>query len=738
MGAVDQFLTGDLGEGADAATTPAPGADQAAAPAPDGAPPAQPADGGSMLPGFGMPEASAISAGPLALALSMIKDPREAAQSSFGVAVKISNGVMHVGEGLWSAGLDTLEKLGAVPRGTADDFAKLTNEERKKFARDFTSVFGEGTGFRIAEGTGEVLPFMMFPSTALPAGVTSAVSRVAAGLGLGAASGAAQGWLGGVGSEDQISENMDDRDAARTQGAIVGGALGAPIGAVTEGATVLKNWIPNAIKKAYEANQGLYAEGVEVSKRTGVRYKLSQLLQDPEIDAFERAYRGNFSGERAARNIEFDQAEQAKSYFQSLLKPQDKEPGEAVAAAFAKVLGDDTTGLLGKRKLDAGRNFQAAETAGAEITLKNTLSTIDEMIAENTDVMTGPANHALANQLRNLKTRILERGEGKVRQLRLKTNEGGVTFLEEYLTGGGLVKPLQLQKALENAGRAAKGNGKIFDEEVHMAAERGPAKRLFSALNRDLDEAVDEGLKGASELRFARDEYAKSTAAITELEDSALGQIFGAQGGANLDDIENAVLRMSSRQIKSTIDVLEKVDPAMRERLQQFYLERTFAAASRRGQAGSADFIPAKMIDFRQPGGRTANEGPEDVFNALFPDGPMRQKVADGIRAAQFIMVNNNATGGQNVVRLRNLAYALTNMNKGAAASFATQMLTPKAIGSYVLDPASVEALKQLTKPLNYSQTLGALTVLSNRWLASNPNAGAQVPEGQDGEAYTQ
>lgn len=715
MDAVDKFLAGDLGEAPAAAAAPPgaaampaagidPAAPAAAAPAPAGAPPAQPAT-----------EAQGKPPGVIEKALDMIKDPREAAHLSFGVAVALGNGVMHVKEGLWSAGLDTLEKVGAVPRGTSDDFARMSNAERAKMARDFASVFGEGAGFRIAEGTGEVLPFMMFPPTALPAGVTSAVARVAAGLGLGGAMGAAQGWLGGVGSEDQIPENMDDRMAARTQGAIVGGAIGAPLGAVTEGATVLKTWVPNAIKKAYEANRGLYAEGVEVSKRTGVRYKLSQLLQDPEIDALERTFRGGLSGERTARNIEMDQAEQAKAYFQSLLKPQDKRLGVSVKEAFDEVLGDTDlgTGLLGQRRLEGMRNFKTATDAGAEVYMENTLTEIDDMLVRYMSPGATDGEKALAKQLQSFRNSVA-------------------------LEGGGRLTPEQLQWRLESWGAAAKGNGKVFDETVHMAAERTPAKRIFSALNADLDLAITQGFKGAKELRYARDQYARSTAAITELEDSALGKLFGDGVDHTVEGIHKAILNMDPTELRQTIGVLGRVDGEARERFQQFYLSQAFESASKLGPAGSSDFIPAKMMDMRQPGGKNAAYGARDVFEAVFPDSKQRQQVEDGIRAVQFLMVNNNTTGGQNVVRLRNLAYALTNMNKGAAASFATQMLAPKVIGSYVLDASAVEALKQLTKPLNYSQTLGALTVLSNRWLASNPNAGAQVPEAQDGEAYTQ
>ena len=649
-----------------------------------------------MFGGFGAPDLSAfVSGGPLAGALSMIKDPREAGDTAHGMFIQIGQGGIQVGQNALSAGIDTLERMGLVPRGTGNDFANFSNEQRRDFNKRFKETYGEDYGFYVAEKSGEILPMLKFPPLALPAEITSGLYRVAAGLTVGGVSGFAQGYATAGG--DELAANIDDRMALRTQAGVVGGAIGGVIGAGTEAVNFLKNWIPNAIKGAWEANKGLYAEGVEVSKRTGVRYKLSQLLQDPEIDAFERAYRGGMEGERAARNIEQDQAVQAKAYFESLLKPQDKRLGTSVLEAFDDVLGDETRGLIGQRRLSGMRNFKAATDAGAEIYLENTLNTIDDMLSRYLSPGASAGEKALAKQLQNFRNEIT-------------------------IEAGGRLTPQQLQWRLEAWGAAAKGNGKVFDETVHMAAEKTPAKRIFSALNDDLDLAITQDLKGAKELRFARDEYAKHTAAITELEDSALGKLFGTGTTPTVEGIHQAVMNMDPTEIRQTIGILSRTDNMMRERFQQFFLQDAFEKASTLGPAGSADFIPAKMLDMRQPGGKSAAYGAREMFDAVFPDGKQREQVMDGIRAVQFLMVNNNTTGGQNVVRLRNLAYALTNMNKGAAASFATQMLTPKAIGAYVMDPAAVAALEELTKPFNYTRAVGALTVLSNSWLASAGN----------------
>lgn len=611
------------------------------------------------------------------------------AQALTGAAIKVGEGVVTLTEAGAQIGLDTAEKLGIVPRGTADDWKFMDEEEKKAVDRQFKADFGDHYGFAVAEATGAILPFFLLPTKTIPPEVQGLFKRLILGGMLGTAENAAQGLFQPV-----SGDTIDERNAQRGGNALMSGAIGGGARVVTEAVTWGKNWIPNAIKAAYDnGGRELYERGVQVSKRTGVKYKLSQLLQDPEIEMLERGARAGMSGERVARNIENQQAFDAKAYFEGLLREMPERMGRTVENAFFRVLGNDKEGLVGARLANAKKNFAAAKGAGAEIYLENTFAKIDEIIARYQKPGMGPgAPRAakLAQQLRN----------------------------DLAMNGGGLVDPENLQMLLERYGAATKGKENLFGQLLDKETGQTIAKQVFGALNDDLDLAVTQGLKGAEELRFARDQYRVDTGAIESLEETALGKLFGTKAQPTLEDVETAVKNMDPTEIRQTLGILGKTNPAGKERLQQFWLKQAFENARVEGPAGGADFIPAKMLDLRSPGSKNSSYTARDTFDAVFPEGdPMRQSVLDGVEAVKYLMVNNNNTGGVTRVKLRQLAYAVTNMNAGAGAAFVSDLLTPSFIGKMVMDPDSVRALDELTKPLETARHVAAMNVIFNRWI---------------------
>lgn len=613
------------------------------------------------------------------------------AQALTGAAIKVGEGVVTLTEAGAQLGLDTAEKLGLIPRGTADDWKFMSEDEKKAVDRQFKADFGDGAGFAAAELTGNVLPFFLLPSKAIPPQVQNLFARVVLGGGLGFAENAAQGLFQPV-----SGDTIDERNAQRGGAALMAGGIGAAARGGAEVVTSIKNWIPNAIKAAYqEGGQELYERGVQVSQRTGVKYKLSQLLQDPEIENLEKVARGGVKGERVGRAIENQQAVDAKAYFESLLKDQPERFGRTVENSFFRVLGNDKEGLMGARIANAKKNFAAAKASGAEIYLENTLSKIDEIIARYQKPGMGPgAPRAakLAQQMRN----------------------------DLAINGGGRVDPENLQALLERYGAATKGRESLFGQLLDKETGQTIAKQVFGALNDDLDLAVTQGMKGAEELRFARDQYRVDTGAIEALEETALGKLFGTKAQPTLEDVETAVKNMDPTEIRQTLGILGKTNPAGKERLQQFWLRQAFENARVEGPAGGADFIPAKMLDLRSPGAKNSSYTARETFDAVFPEGdPMRQSVMDGVEAVKYLMVNNNNTGGVTRVKLRQLAYAVANMNVGAGAAFVTDFLTPDFIGKMVMDPDTVRALGELTKPVEVSRQVAAMNVIFNRWINS-------------------
>lgn len=709
-------------------------------------------DAAQSIKGSGLGYAASAIAGTLKSQLDPIlydalrvpmfeRNAREAENFMLGVPVKIGTGVLRVANGAVSAALDAWAGAGLAEPHFANDFAMSTQEDLKDLNAQFKKEFGDNFGFAVAEFGGEVLPFLTLPHIAIPKLAMEGLAAFAANTGMAATLGAAEGAAMGAIAPVE-GDTMEDRTNRRQQNALVSGALGGVIRGGAENVEALKNWIPETLMRIRETKGEFVARGLQLQRLTGVKFRLDQIIDDAQVDKWVGQLKGSsYKAERLSRHIVDQQVKDMRSYFEKVIKGN-RSAGKhmEVYDTFRTVLGDAAsgTGLIGTRKTNAARNFGAAKQAGAEIYLGNTLSALDELIEENTSVMAMSGNLAVANEMRRLKVRIMDMAHGKTAAQVEKLNAGGVMALEEILVGGGKVSPKELQVALASVGDAAKGKGVIF-KDLETEAQRGPAKKLFAALNRDLDDAIDEGRAGAAALKRARDQYREDSILIDELEETALGKLFKGIDAKqpNPEQVGTALLQMVPSEINQTMRVLGENNPALVEGLQEWVLHRAIKSAEVVGQAGaeSTSWVPAKMLNLlhgqksTQPGfGGVVASSASEAFDAWFGSNPkLHRRVMTGMEAVQRIMVNNERTGGKTVARLRNLAYSAFNLNKGAAASFATDWLTTKMIPKYVMHADSMQALEALSKPIDSTGAIAAMSILASRWLEANPRANEEA-----------
>jgi hypothetical protein len=617
-----------------------------------------------------------------------------------GQLIKFGSGMQKAAEGVYQLTLDMAEGMDILPKGTASDWTRMTNEERALVNKEFKKEFGDGYGFQVAEATGELLPVL-----AVPAMGSTAPARIGGAMLSGAATGAAQ---------YQADEDKGKRTSDRTMQAAVGGAVGGAVGVGLEGLHALKNIIPKAIESVKKLKGDFLAEGVDVEKRTGILFKLSQVTgDDPVIENLERLARESTGGERMARQIEDAQPAQALRYFESITSNEGRNFGARVERKFQQVMGDinSGTGLLGKRKVQADADFKLAEAEGGKIYLKNTLTKLNQLIQEFDVPGAGGTATQLVKELRDMHASLMTGSTNALDAIaasnsRFSSAQGGT---------GGALTPMQLQKNLERWGEAAKGTNKLFTDAVDRASEKGPAKALFSALNRDLDEAIKEGGQGALALRKARDNYAKMTRDITQVRETMLGKLFGGSETPTIEAIETKFMQMAPSEIKATMRVLNQADPRAEQALQSFWLRRQIESARIPGQAGSTEFVPAKLLDMISGGrGPQKSVTNREVFDAVFTSKEMKEQVMLGLNAVQRIMVNNTRTSGRTVSRLRNLAHVLATRDIGFASRLTTELLAPGMVTKYLMDPAGVKALSTLAQPYNDARAAAALMQLGN------------------------
>lgn len=378
-----------------------------------------------------------------------------------GQTIKLGQGLVRAKNGLVQTTLDVLETAGIFPEGSADQFTKMTNEERRIVEEQFKKEFGEGFQFAASEVTGELLPYL-----AIPAAGKGALSRLLFGIVTGGAAGGSV-----FNPEEDREQRLKEKGTSAAIGASVGGV--ASVGA--EIVNKVKNIVNNTLASAIKQNRKFALRGLDLQKRTGIKFKLSQLTGDPAVESLEDLSRAGTKGERLARNIERNQSLDAFKFFKRQLSKIDDNTddfGVRVTKTFNKLMGkaEDGTGLLGRRKANAVRNFKAAQEAGGTIPVNNTINKINGLIDEMDSPGAGRQSRFLAQELKNIRDDLLE--------------------------NGGSLKPLELQKRLEEWGRAAKGTGKFFSDKVDRANELRPARELFGALNDDLDDAIKAGLRG--------------------------------------------------------------------------------------------------------------------------------------------------------------------------------------------------------------------------------------------------
>ena len=401
-------------------------------------------------------------------------------------------------------------------------------------------------------------------------------------------------------------------------------------------------------------------------------------------------------GERLARNIEDNQPIQLYKYFKKTINNLDdtgQNFGSRVENAFKDTMGSSTsgTGLLGKRALQAKNDFSAATKEITAIPLHNTLQTIDDLVNQLSDVGTGSQAKALAKNLSSLKDELVE----------------------------GTITPTQMQNLLHTWGSAAKGTGKLFTD-IDKAAEYRPAKMLYSALNNDLNAAIDNN-PGAALLKKARDNYRLNTDLINEVQDTALGKLFGGLKNPSLADVESAFSKMKPDQITSTMNILSKTDPTIHRGLQSFWLEQQLQRAQVSGQSDVFQYVPGMMLDMIKGAKR-------DTFKAVFNDAESRKQVMTGVQAIRRIMLNNQRTGGRSLPKVKELAGVLASRNKTFAARLAADMFAPDLVAKFAIDPQGVKALQVLSLPYDTKRATAALTTLSD--ILNRDNAVSPKPYG--------
>jgi len=573
--------------------------------------------------------------------------------------------------GLQQMGVEMRESAGLEKAGASQQFTKETDARLKGLNAEFQKKYGDSFMNSLSKFMGKDAALLLAPTNA-----PTWLGR----LGQLAGYGAAEGGIG------YIPEESDEtRVGAATKQAVLSAGLGQFFEVVPGLKNMVKRWLGTGIDDDFAK------QGVKLSEKTGVDFKLSQFTGEAKTEAMEKLARSKASGEMAARGLESEQATQLKSYFKKVmnkLKPDSARFGDSVKDSFEKLMGSSSSkkGLLGQRARQADMDFTkayAASNGTKDIPIANYTQAIDELIDGVADAAKRNPRSAAARKYRNLLS--LRKGAAK-----------------------GNMDAKEIHGELRNLGKAMKGKQRLFSDSMDVTQDAAEARKLYSAIKSDAE--------AAPALKEAMSNYSKASNEIESIRESVIGKLFNRKGvlevpeGVSLtpEMIESAFTKMDSSQIRHSMKALSKVDPLIKKRLQAHFIADKIKSASKWAEADIPKFKPAEMLDLINTKKQT--------FFSVFDDPSAAKDVLDGLEAAQRIMMVNSRTAGDKQLAIK-AAGVLASLDKTFIARLAAELATPSAIKSLILDKDAMLALKAISKPgIKQKSALIAAEKLNN-WM---------------------
>ena len=616
---------------------------------------------------------------------------REGKEVTRGMGLSFSKGVVQTGQGVKQFSLEALEGMGILDEGTAEAYTKKTDAERKLFEQEFQKEFGDKWQFTMAEVAGSTAPIIaLTPILPTGAGMSKLLpktgqffNKVRGQTLLGGAVGA------GFGATQYVPKDAEESRLYKT---LEGAGYGAGFTALMNTFPALKNKFRDFLGKAI--SKGEAKRALALGDRTGHSLKLTQIKDDPMLKAAEDINMATISGERAAGELATKQINQNLKYWQRVMNKfsgRKEQFGTHVENTFKKVMGDSAkgTGLLGARKIQGDKDFAAVikATGGKRMIKLDNFRDKATKLVNDWKHSADPDKRAAAKQI----VRILRR------RVSTRIGSGNREFK---------VDAKKLQDLLETYGGVARGSGNIF-KDISPKVQQQAAKALFGKLQKDLNIAIKSGVKGARELKIARTNYEKNSRAIRDVEESALYRMFKKEGLKDSETLEKAFTKMTSGEMKGVMKILEGADPALRGRLQRFWLQNQLEKSYITSTYDHPIFEPHKMLELTSGAGRK-------TFKAIYDTAESRRMVMDGINATRRIIANNAKTSARAGSFLQKMAGVAASRDPTFVARLTSEILAPKTVSGYVTSPEGVRLLKTLAKTNDVNVGAGILIRLNN------------------------
>jgi len=419
------------------------------------------------------------------------------------------------------------------------------------------------------------------PSAVLPGGGARALPRLGAAVG------------GGVGGEI-------GRQIGGTPGQIAGTVLGGGLG----GMAGAERGIPKPPSEAARASQA-----------SGIPLTLGQETGSKSLVFSENRLRELFPSAGTAHADELKQVEAGVNRINQLadqISAPQGVPGEALTTNIGEKLRNAYKTTVDKidslRETTANRDYgEVRKLAGNNpvIGYKNTMATLDKIIAENENVPSADARK-VEKQAREIKDALTTTTPGAPASSILGPSGKPLIPAAPHVTGTATHTIDDAMKTRSAWGKAARRTGNIFSD-IDPNANQVLAKRLFGAINKDFEDASTAKTPIAQALKAANQNYAKASQSLTFVEKSALGKLLGedvadaaftgVQGSTKAPEaIARRYLNMDPSQAKAVTAILQLHSPEVLQDAKAFVLRNGLEQA--RNDAPGAP--PISFAKFRK------------------------------------------------------------------------------------------------------------------------------------------
>jgi hypothetical protein len=554
-------------------------------------------------------------------------------------------GITEAGAGVVQAGLDAIDSVWGPPQGEqsrAGRFADTFNAERDAVLKATRASFADSFMFDAAEKAGEIIPAFFLPT-----------NSIKQGMGVGLAEGLAQ-----------FQDNPDEQSrlAAGGVGAAAGG-VAATIG------SVIDFFSPGRFAASGVSDvQGKVASSRELSQKTGVDFKLSQILEDSGAESLESLAKTSLKGERMARAFENKQMLQSYKFMKKLERSLD--PGKVdFGTRISKAFEDTSQKMTSIRSTQAAKDFNEARAVAGDrgiIPSTETKRTLDELIdgfdSEKTRAI--PAMRTFLKNLNDLQEKFADKPSMSVKEL---------------------------QNLMASFGKAADGKGGFFSDVPGF--DKHATHSIHRALQADLKAAGDADVVGAVELRKARANYEANSQVIDELKSTTLAKLFNSKTMPPPEKIEQVFSTMPPSQITAAMKLLSDTDPGLHQGLQRFTLGN---ALTKGRQAAAA--APSGDVRFNPEAALKALSN-DAQFKAVFNDARTRAQVMDGVRVLRKLGIGSDRPSAQLVQKTREGAGVVQSLNGTFVTRFLAGTLAPTAFAKVLFTKEGVNNLRLLAKP---------------------------------------